>query len=173
MCLVEGSLRAAEDVAHVGQPTVADVTTENNVDSEGATTDDSSDQDHESENDIQEDTDPPDKTQNIVLEDQPDNQDMLIDPVGSTQELEPASSSVPPPPPPVPSEPAVRRPRARRTVVTERGPRNERHGQATIFSPNTVFIGSIAFVERTDQQAGLQFHKMHVSTRVPHCSVQV
>ena len=170
---VGGSLRAAEDVAHVGQPTVADVTTENNnvhVDSEDAITDDSSDQDHESESDIQED--PGEKIEHIVLEDQqPDNQDMLA----STQEAqpEPASSSVPPPPPPVPSEPAVRRPRARRAVVTERGPQNERHGQASIFGPNTVFIGSITFVERTDQQAGLQFHKMHASTRVPHCSVQV
>lgn len=166
---VGGSLRAAEDVVHVGQPPVADVTAENNnVDSEGATADDSSDQDHESENDTQEDPDPDpsDKIENIVLEDQqPDNQDMSVDAAGSTQEAEPSSSSVPPPPP-VPSEPTVRRPRARRAVVTEGGPRNVRHGQASIFGPNTVFIGSVTFVERTDQQAGLRFHKMHASTRV-------
>ena len=150
----------AEDVV---RPTAAD---DVDADVGGATTDgaDSSEPDeYPSCQEIQDD-----EVERIETRHDEFQQDSLIEPAALEPMTEPASSSgmqrhadqEPSPPPPPAPHPARRPPpppRAKRTVAG----RGSVDGHASIFSPNTVFIGSLMFVERTDQ-AGLTVH--HVST---------
>ena len=148
---------AAEEVV---RPTAAD---DVDADVGGATTDDadSSEPDEYPHQEVQDD-----EAERIETARHDEfQQDSLIEPAALEPMAEPASSSgmqrhvdhEPSPPPPPAPHPARRPPRAKRIVAG----RDSVEGHASIFSPNTVFIGSLIFVERTDQ-AGLTVH--HVST---------